>query len=232
MNAQLSLCFGFMALVTIVTVMIVAPICLRYFAAQKIAKAKKLEQVRLAKIEAAAAAEASAEWREYQKTLKPTGSFRGYVSYEQLQENQLRRQAEFLLASKPKAVREIKTWAQSSGEIMDAHGMAVVSRGRDGKLYNMHELELHVGRMFRSSGDPKFNKMMAEVIIKFHTWPSELTEISLSESEKAECSVYDAMGRGLARLSAPPGYVPGGSNQAVIFQSDPNYSNGIPVSRS
>jgi hypothetical protein len=73
-----------------------------------------------------------------------------------------------------------------------------------------------------------YEKMMDEVYLLYHTHPSNLIPISLSESEIAEYSEYNAIGRGLAALAQP---VPNRKKKKVYFQSDPDYCNGLPRNR-
>lgn len=221
MNAQLSLCFGSMGLVSIVTLVVVTRILVRTMDAQKTVRLQEEARQRVE-------AEELAAWREQQRTFRPSPS-RGYVTPEKRQEYEelkQRQEAKRLLSDSKHALRRVRDWSESSGEIIDPNGHAIVSLGRDGKLYNMDELAEHMGKIFRS-GDPKFNKMMAEVYVQFHTYPTNLTPISLSDSEIAECSEYNAIGRGLALQAGYGQSSVGSSHHAVIHQVGET-CNGLP----
>jgi hypothetical protein len=65
---------------------------------------------------------------------------------------------------------------------------------------------------------------MDEVLLLFHTYPTSIPNYSITKSELAEMSEFDAMGRelaaGLPRLAR--------GRKQTIFHRDPDFCNGLP----
>ncbi len=71
-----------------------------------------------------------------------------------------------------------------------------------------------------------YDKLMDQVYLLYHTHPTNLTHIGLTDAEIAEMVYYDAMGRNLAEnLSAAPSQ---GKKKKVHLHSDQKHSNGLP----
>lgn len=73
-----------------------------------------------------------------------------------------------------------------------------------------------------------YERMMDEVYLLYHTYPTTLTHIDLSAAEAAEVGYLDAVGKGLA-ASRQTGS--GSKRKKVMFDSDPNFCNGLPRKR-
>jgi hypothetical protein len=70
-----------------------------------------------------------------------------------------------------------------------------------------------------------YDQVMDQVLLLYHTHPSNLIHISLSDTERAEMAVYDAMGQELAEsLKGKPEH----RTKKVRLHTDSHFSNGLP----
>ncbi len=70
-----------------------------------------------------------------------------------------------------------------------------------------------------------YDKLMDQVYLLYHTHPTNLTHLSLTDAEIAEMVYCDAMGRNLADgLEAKTGK----KNKKVHLHTNANFSNGLP----
>jgi hypothetical protein len=86
-----------------------------------------------------------------------------------------------------------------------------------------HRITLDVARL-----DAYYEKMMDEVYLLHHTYPTNLTHINMTDADLVEYGEYDAVGRGLA---ASLQHQSNRKRKKVYFQSDPDYCNGLPRNR-
>ena len=86
-----------------------------------------------------------------------------------------------------------------------------------------HRISIDEARMLDN-----YEQMMDEIYLLYHTYPTNLIHINLSDSERAEMGEYDAIGRGLAeRLPVSTEM----KQKKVVLHNDPYYFNGLPRKR-